>query len=49
MHGAMFIFGGICVLGAIFVIFMLPEIKGKSYEEIMNDLRGKRKTKIEVE
>ncbi|XP_037040478.1 facilitated trehalose transporter Tret1-like isoform X2 [Bradysia coprophila] len=49
VHGAMFIFGGICVLGAIFVIFMLPEIKGKSYEEIMNDLRGKRTKKVVVE
>ncbi|KAG4078589.1 hypothetical protein HA402_003236 [Bradysia odoriphaga] len=49
VHGAMFIFGGFCVLGAIFIIFMLPEIKGKSYEEIMNDLRGKRQIKEVVE
>lgn len=37
-HGSMFLFAGVCVFGAIFVAFYMPETKGKSYEEIMNSL-----------
>lgn len=39
MHGIMFIFAGCSLSGAIFVIIVLPETKGKSYEEIMQSLR----------
>ncbi|XP_055302942.1 facilitated trehalose transporter Tret1-like [Sitodiplosis mosellana] len=35
----MFIFALMCVLGGIFVVFFVPETKGKSYEEIMSSLR----------
>lgn len=38
LHGAMFLFAVVCVLGAIFVLMYLPETKGKSYEQIMNSL-----------
>lgn len=36
MHGCMFLFAGFSVAGALFVIIVLPETKGKSFEEIMN-------------
>lgn len=35
LYGAMFMFASFCLFGAIFVTIMLPETKGKSYEEIM--------------
>lgn len=35
-HGTMFLFGGVCIPTLLFVIFYMPETKGKSYEEIMN-------------
>lgn len=38
-HGSMFLFAGICVLAAAFIILFVPETKGKSHEEIMNSLR----------
>lgn len=38
LHGAMFSFAVVCILGAIFVLLYLPETKGKSYEQIMNSL-----------
>lgn len=34
-HGLAFLFGGICITGTLFVIFYVPETKGKSYREIM--------------
>lgn len=36
LYGVMFIFASFCLCGAIFVIWFLPETKGKSYEQIMN-------------
>lgn len=38
-HATMFLFGGICVPTLIFILFYLPETKGKSYEEIMKMLQ----------
>lgn len=38
-HGSMFLFAGVCIFGAIFVIFYMPETKGKSYDEIMKSLQ----------
>lgn len=38
-HGLMFAFAGVCIFGAVFVGFQMPETKGKSYEEIMNSLQ----------
>lgn len=35
LHGSMFLFSGVCLAGMIFIIFQVPETKGKSYEEIM--------------
>lgn len=35
MHGCMFLFAGCSFAGALFVIIVLPETKGKSFEEIM--------------
>ena len=35
MNGSLFIFSTFSFLGAIFVLIVLPETKGKSFEEIM--------------
>lgn len=34
MPASMYLFTGCCVAGAIFVLALLPETKGKSFEEI---------------
>lgn len=39
MHGTMFLFSSCSLLGALFVVLVMPETKGKSYEEIMQSLR----------
>lgn len=33
-HQTMFLFAGICIFGVIFIIFFMPETKGKSYDQI---------------
>lgn len=38
-HGSMFQFSGICLICMVFIVFFVPETKGKSYEQIMNALR----------
>lgn len=38
-HSAMFIFAGVCLFGAVFIIFVVPETKQKSHEEIMKSLQ----------
>lgn len=38
-HGSMYIFAGVCVVCEIFIIFHVPETKGKNYDEIMDSLR----------
>jgi Sugar (and other) transporter len=35
------IFGGCCVLGALHVIFFVPETKGKTNEQILKELGAK--------
>lgn len=35
MDGAMFIFASVSFVGAIYVIFFVPETKGRSIDEIM--------------
>ena len=36
--GTFWVYAGICLLGFIFIAFKLPETKGKSLEEIENEL-----------
>lgn len=38
VHTCMFFFASVCFAGAIFVILVIPETKGKSYTEIMQAL-----------
>lgn len=38
IHGCMFFFATFCMIGAIFVVIVFPETKGKSHEEIMRAL-----------
>lgn len=40
-HNSMFVFAGVCILSAIFIIFYVPETKGRSYEQIMESLSAK--------
>lgn len=50
MHVPFFAFTGCCVLGLLFTLFYLPETKGKTLEEIQEELKsekGNKKTKIE--
>jgi SP family sugar porter-like MFS transporter len=37
-HGVFWIYGAICVVGFFFIMFKLPETKGKSLEEIEKEL-----------
>lgn len=39
------IFAGFCILGTVFVWFLVPETKNKSLQEIQNELNGKKKPK----
>lgn len=39
LHGAAFVFAGGCFVCSIFLLIVMPETKGKSYEEIMASLR----------
>lgn len=39
LYGTMFLFAGVCILGALFIIFYVPETKCKSSAEIMDSLR----------
>lgn len=34
MHGWVFLFSGVTMIGAIFIILVIPETKGKNYAEI---------------
>ncbi|KAF5270559.1 hypothetical protein FQR65_LT05457 [Abscondita terminalis] len=45
MHVAFWIFAGVCVLAILFGLFVLPETKGKTFEEIQEMLYGKRAPK----
>ncbi|XP_037969102.1 facilitated trehalose transporter Tret1 isoform X2 [Plutella xylostella] len=40
MHGTMWLFSVICLIGLFFVIFFVPETRGKSLEEIEKKLTG---------
>lgn len=43
LHGSMFLFSGVCLSGALFIVFHVPETKGKSYDEIMSALMQSQK------
>lgn len=34
MHGWVFLFSGVTMIGAVFIIFVIPETKGRSFAEI---------------
>lgn len=38
-HGTMFLFAAFCIASSVFIMVFMPETKGKSYEQIMNDLQ----------
>lgn len=40
MHVPFFTFTAFCVIGVIFIIFIIPETKGKTLEDIQNELQG---------
>ncbi|XP_018322522.1 facilitated trehalose transporter Tret1 isoform X2 [Agrilus planipennis] len=40
--GTFYVFGGVCVAGAIFCLTYVPETKGKSLEQIQAELRGEK-------
>lgn len=42
IHVGFWFYGCVCVLGAIFAMIVLPETKGKSFDEIQNQLNPKR-------
>lgn len=41
-HGTFWLFGSICFVGLFFVIVFVPETRGKSLEQIENNLTGRR-------
>lgn len=44
-HGTMYVFAGVCIISAIFIVIYVPETKNKSYEEIMESLAPKKSRK----
>ncbi|KAB0799557.1 hypothetical protein PPYR_07437 [Photinus pyralis] len=40
LHTICWLFGGVCFLGVLFGVFLLPETKGKSFAEIQSNLRS---------
>jgi len=44
-YGLFFFYGGMSVLGTIFVVIFLPETKGKDLQEIEDQFKGKKKRK----
>ena len=47
VEGVFFFFGSMALLGTMFVIYFLPETRGKTFEEILHEFSGpKNRTKI---
>lgn len=42
LYGCMWIFGGFCLIFALFTLGVVPETKGKSFVEIANLLENKK-------
>lgn len=40
IDGCMFLFAGILFAGTLFILFCVPETKGKSFDEIMRIMKG---------
>lgn len=38
---SMYVFAGVCILSAIYIIIYMPETRGKTYEQIMEALASK--------
>ncbi|KAF5270583.1 hypothetical protein FQR65_LT05481 [Abscondita terminalis] len=49
MHVAFWIFGGACLLGILFGLLVLPETKGKTFEEIQQILRKETSKQLDSE
>ncbi|KAJ8924999.1 hypothetical protein NQ315_001164 [Exocentrus adspersus] len=49
MHVPFFTFAGCCLLGLVFIVFYVPETKGKTLEDIQDELRGERKVVVRSE
>ncbi|KAJ8709851.1 hypothetical protein PYW08_009855 [Mythimna loreyi] len=47
MGGSFFIFAGCCVVAFFFTLFLVPETKGKSFQEIQDILAGRTSSKTE--
>ncbi|XP_047513658.1 facilitated trehalose transporter Tret1-like isoform X1 [Pieris napi] len=46
MYGTFWLFAALCIAGLFFVIFFVPETRGKSLEEIEKKLTGSRRIRI---
>ena len=44
-HNTYFFFGGICLLGTVFIMLMVPETKGKTEEDMKEYFMGKKVTR----
>lgn len=40
-HGSMYMFAGVCLFSALYIVLFMPETRGKSYEDIMKSLGPK--------
>lgn len=49
IHVPMFIFAISSIFGLVFIVFIVPETRGKTLEEIQNELQGRRREKEIVE
>lgn len=48
-YGLFFFYGGVSVLGTIFVVLLLPETKGRDLQQIEEHFKGKKKKVVELD